>query len=154
MSATNKPTQDYSGLNYKTGFNANRQAVNTGQASSDLMKRSLQAPPVMSNNDAQRAYADVQQGLYSRNNAQMNRGNAAMNAQQSVTDMADRNQLMQQGVANQAKIYQDLAQRSVSQTGLAAQLNAAMVRNKFAVLQNQINEGKRPSQDDINAALR
>ena len=84
----------------------------------------------------------------------MNRANSAMNAQQSVTDMADRNQLMQQGVANQAKIYQDLAQRSVSQTGLAAQLNAARVRNKFAVLQNQINDGKKLSQDDINAALR
>ena len=84
----------------------------------------------------------------------MNRANSAMNAQQSVTDMADRNQLMQQGVSNQAKIYQDLAQRSVSQTGLAAQLNAAMVRNKFAVLQNQINDGKKLSQDDINAALR
>lgn len=152
--STNQPKQDYSGLNYRSGFNANRQAVNTGQASSDLMKRSLQAPPAMSNNDAQRAYANVQQGLYSQNNAQMSRANSAMNAQQSVTDMADRNQLMQQGVANQAKIYQDLAQRSVSQTGLAAQLNAAMVRNKFAVLQNQINERKRPGQDEINAALR
>ena len=151
---TNQTKQDYSGLNYKTGFNANRQAVNSGQASSDLMRRSLQAPPAMSNNDAQRAYKDVQQGLYSQNNAQMIRANSAMNAQQSVTDMADRNQLMQQGVANQAKMYQDLAQRSASQTGLAAQLNAAMVRNKFAVLQNQINEGKKLSQDDINAALR
>jgi hypothetical protein len=152
--SNNQTKQDFSGLNYKTGFNANRQAVNSGQASSDLMRRSLQAPPVMSNNDAQRAYKDVQQGLYSQNNAQMNRSDSAMNAQQSVTDMADRNQLMQQGVANQAKIYQDLAQRSVSQTGLAAQLNAAMVRNKFAVLQNQVGQGKKLGQDDINAALR
>lgn len=126
---------------YQTGFNANRQAVNTGQNKANYLRESLMAPAV-SSKDGQRAVNDMYKGMQGNTVAQMNRQNAAMNAQQSANDMATRSQLTQQGLANQAQIYQDMNKRAIDQIGLASQLNEAMIRSKFAVLSQQAMKAK------------
>ena len=123
-------------LNYQSGFNADRQAVNSGQNNSNFLRESLMKQPI-SSTDGARGVQDVQKGLQGNSVAQMNRGYQAQNAQQSMNDMADRSQLMQQGLANQSKIYSDLSNRAVDQMGLASRLNEAMIRNKFAVINQQ-----------------
>lgn len=123
-------------LNYQSGFNANRQAVNSGQNNASFLRESLTKQPV-SSADGARGVQDVQKGMQQNSLAQMNRGYAAQNAQQSMNDMADRSQLMQQGLANQSKIYSDISNRYVDQMSLASKINEAMIRNKFAVMQQQ-----------------
>lgn len=123
-------------LNYQSGFNADRQAVNSGQNNASFLRESLMKQP-MSSKDGARGVQDVQKGLQGNSIAQMNRGYQAQNAQQSMNDMADRSQLMQQGLANQSKVYSDISNRAVDQMGLASRLNEAMVRNKFAVINQQ-----------------
>ena len=123
-------------LNYQSGYNADRQGVNTGQNAANFLYESLTKTP-LSSKDGDRGYQDVQKGLQQNSLAQINRANTAMNAQQSMNDMAERSQLMQQGIANQSKIYGDIANRAVDQMSLAAKLNEAMIRNKFAVLNQQ-----------------
>ena len=59
------------------------------------------------------------------------------NAEQFAQDQANRSQLMQQGLSNQAKIYSDIQQRSIDQTGLATKLQEAQIRNNFAKAQQQ-----------------
>ena len=44
---------------------------------------------------------------------------------------------MQQGLANQAKIYSDIQKRSIDQMGLATKLQEAQIRNNFAKAQQQ-----------------
>ena len=123
-------------LNYQSGFNADRQAVNSGQNNANFLRESLTKQPV-SSADGARGVQDVQKGMQQNSLAQINRGYAAQNAQQSMNDMADRSQLMQQGLANQSKIYSDISNRAVDQMGLASKINEAMIRNKFSVLRQQ-----------------
>jgi hypothetical protein len=125
-------------LNYQTGFNANSQAVNTGQIKNDFLRESLNKQSV-SSQDGQRAINDLQRGMAQNSVAQMGRQHAQQNAQQSTNDMAARSDLMRQGMANQAKIYQDMNQRSIDQAGLAGRLNEAMIRNRFSLMQALLN---------------
>lgn len=131
MNAQPKPKKP--SIGYQSGFNADRQAVNTGQSNANYLRESLMAPAV-SSKDGQRAVNDMYKGMQGNTVAQMNRQNSAMNAQQSVNDMATRSELTQQGLANQAQIYQDMANRSVSQTALAASLEEAKIRNNAAIM--------------------
>lgn len=123
-------------LNYQSGFNADRQAVNSGQNNSNFLRESLTKQPV-SSTDGARGVQDVQKGMQQNSLAQMNRGYEAQNSQQSMNDMADRSQLMQQGLANQSKVYSDISNRAVDQMGLASKINEAMIRNKFSVMNQQ-----------------
>lgn len=133
VSVDKKPARD---ISYQSGFNANKQAVNAGQNKSDFLRESLLKNPI-SSGDGQRAINDLQAGMQGNSVAQMQRGTAAQNAQQSMNDMATRSDLTRQGLANQAQIYQDMNRRAIDQMGLAGRLNEAMIRNKFAVLNQQ-----------------
>jgi hypothetical protein len=52
-----------------------------------------------------------------------------------MDDQVTRSELMQSGLSNQAKIYADMAQRSIDQTNLAAKLQESMINNRFAFAQ-------------------
>jgi hypothetical protein len=125
-------------LNYQTGFNANSQAINTGQIKSDFLRESLNKQQV-SSKDGQRAINDLQRGMAQNTVAQMGREHAQQNAQKAANDMSTRSDLVRQGMANQAKIYQDIGQRSIDQAGLAGRLQEAMIRNKFQLMQALLN---------------
>lgn len=135
------PARPASGVNYQSGYNADSQAVNSGSIKQNFLKDSLLAPKVKSK-DGQRAVEDVQRGMQAQAVAQMDRGLQSQNAQQAMADQANRSELMQQGLTNQAQIYQDMNQRSIDQIGLAGRLNEAMIRNKFALLEQGLQKTK------------
>ena len=122
-----KPTS----LNYQTGFNADRQAVNTGQIQGQFAKDS-QYRPAQQSQSGQRGVQDLQKSLMMNSQAQMQRGLEAHNAQKQMADQATRSQLAQQGLANQGQIYGDINQRAVSQIDLAAKLKNAEIQRNFA----------------------
>ncbi len=126
-------------LGYQSGFEANAQAVNSGQGKANFLKESLLKSPI-SSQDGQRGIEDIQRGMQANSVSQLGRGYAAQNAQQSANDMATRSQLTQQGLANQAQIYQDMNKRAVDQMGLAAKLNEALIRSKGALIQNMADK--------------
>lgn len=121
-------------LGYQTGFNADRVAVNSGDVLGRLGQEGQHVPQQGSATGIQAA-ADLSKSLAMNDQAQMRRGIEKANAQQSMNDKVTRSELMQSGLSNQAKIYGDMAQRQTSQIGLAAQLQEAMIRNRFALAQ-------------------
>lgn len=127
------------GLNYQSGFNANGQAINTGNIMDRLGKEG--------NYSAQHGSATGKQGTsdlsrsLSRNDAaQLTRGIEKENAQQNMQNQVTRSELMQSGLSNQAKIYGDMAQRENDQVGLAAKLQESMIRNRFALAQALLSQ--------------
>lgn len=121
------------GFGYQTGFNANRQAVNTGNVMDRLGKES-QFQATGSPTGVQAAN-DLSRSQSMNDAAQLRRGIEKTNAQQSMEDQVTRSELMQSGLSNQAKIYGDMAQRSVDQVSLAAKLQESMIRNRMAFAQ-------------------
>lgn len=123
-------------LNYQSSYMANHQAVNAGQVKADYA-RNAQYQGQMATPDAQRGVDDLQKQMTTNTQGQMGRQLEAQNAQKFMQDQATRAELTQQGLANQAKIHSDLAQRSISQMGLSAKLQEAQIRNNFAIAQQQ-----------------
>lgn len=119
---------------YKTGFNAEDQAINSGNVIGRMRAESQYKPQGVTG-DAARAIEDHRRGQLANDTAQMRRGMQLQNSQQYMKDQVARSELMQQGLANQSKIYNDLVQRDVSQIGLAASLQAAMLRSRMAFTQ-------------------
>lgn len=138
------PTAPRSGgaINYQTGFNADRQAVNTGDVLGRLQREGQYAPKQKSQ-EASRAIADLQKGQTGNDMAHLKRGIQATNAAQGMQDQVTRSELMQSGLSNQAKIYSDMASREVDQTGLAARLQEAIIRNRFALSQALLDKEQR-----------
>ena len=125
-----------SSIDYYSGYQANGQAVNAGQAKSNFGQRS-KAKNTATTQDGKRGVQDLQNGMTANFQAQMGRQLESNNAEQFAQDQANRSQLMQQGLSNQAKIYSDIQQRSIDQTGLATKLQEAQIRNNFAKAQQQ-----------------
>jgi hypothetical protein len=121
------------GFGYQAGFNANRQAVNTGNVMDRLGKEG-QYQATGSPTGVQAAN-DLSRSLSMNDAAQLRRGIEKTNAQQNMEDQVTRSELMQSGLSNQAKIYGDMAQRSVDQVSLAAKLQESMIRNRMAFAQ-------------------
>jgi hypothetical protein len=121
-------------LNYQTGFNANRQAVNTGNVLGRLNKES-RVGPLQGSATGQQGAQDLQKAQQFNDAAQISRGLEQQNAQQHLQNQVARSELMQTGLSNQAKVYADITQRSIDQTSLAAKLQEAMIRNRFALYQ-------------------
>lgn len=121
-------------INYQTGFNADRQAVNAGNILDRLGKegRLAMGPQTA---DANRGIQDLQRGQIANDVAHLRRGIQATNAAQNMQDQVTRSELMQTGLSNQAKIYADMASREVDQVSLAAKLQEAIIRNRFALAQ-------------------
>ena len=119
-------------VNYQSGFNANRQAVNSGQVLSDYEGNAF-SPTEGLTDDAQRGVEDLNRGMTDNAQAQMGRQLESQNAQKHMEDQFARSELLQQGLANQAKIHSDINQRAVDQMGLAAQLQDQHIKNSYAV---------------------
>ena len=124
-------------IGYQSGFNADGQAVNSGQAMADYEGNAFFNPTEGLTDDAQRGVSDLQKGMTTNVQAQMGRQLESQNAQKSMADQATRSQLTQQGLANQAQIYGDINQRAVDQMGLAAKLQEATIRNNFSIANQQ-----------------
>lgn len=125
-----------SGINYQSGYQANGQGVNAGQAKANFGRRA-KAKNNATTQDGQRGVQDLQNGMTANFQAQMARQLESNNAEKFAQDQANRSQLMQQGLANQAKIYSDIQKRSIDQMGLATKLQEAQIRNNFAKAQQQ-----------------
>ena len=125
-----KPTQ----LSYQTGFNADRQPINTGAAQQSLAHDS-QYRPQFGSETGKRGAADLQKSQQMNNQSQLQRSYEGTNANHWAQNQTTRSELMQTGLSNQAKIYSDMGQRANDQVGLAAQLQEAQIRNRYALMQ-------------------
>ena len=125
-------------INYQSGYNANKQSINSGQINADFARESQLNAPENLSNDGKRGMEDLQRSLTANSVAQNQRGYDAQNAQQGMVDMANRSQLTQQGAANQAQIYSDINSRAADQIGLAAKIKEANIRNNY-VIANKFN---------------
>ena len=123
-------------VGYQSGFNADGQAVNSGQIMADYEGNAFN-PTAGLTDDAQRGVQDLNAGMTANAQAQMGRQLESQNAQKNMADQATRSQLTQQGLANQAQIYGDINQRAVDQMGLAAKLQEATIRNNFSIANQQ-----------------
>ena len=132
--AISAPSAPAPSLNYQTGFNADSQAINTGNVTGRLGKES-KVGPLEGTATGQQAARDLQKSQTFNDTAQIKRGLEQKNAQQNLQNQVTRSELMQTGLSNQAKIYGDITQRSIDQVGLAAKLQEAMIRNRFALAQ-------------------
>jgi hypothetical protein len=128
----NPPKPSTGGLGYQSGFNADRQPVNTGFASGRLQKES-QFVPQFGSATGKQAALDLTKSQQFNDQAQLRRGMETANAQMGLENQVSRAELMQAGLSNQAKIYADMTQRATDQIGLAAQLQQAMIRNRAAL---------------------
>lgn len=117
---------------YKTSFNADRQPMNTGSVMSRLATES-KFTPTFGSATGKQAASDFAKSQQFNDQAQMRRGMEAANANQHALNQTARSELMQAGVANQAKVYSDLAERASSQMNLAAKLQEAIITNRAAI---------------------
>jgi hypothetical protein len=125
-----------SSIDYYSGYQANGQGVNSGQAKANFGKRA-KAKNTATTQDGQRGVQDLQNGMTANFQSQMARQLESNNSEKFAQDQANRSQLMQQGLANQSKIYSDIQKRSIDQMGLATKLQEAQIRNNFAKAQQQ-----------------
>lgn len=120
-------------VGYQSGFNAEGQAVNSGQALSDYERNAFFNPVQGLTDDGERGVQDLNRSMTDNAQAQMGRALDSQNAQKNMQDQFVRSELTQQGLANQAQIYGDISQRAVDQMGLAAKLQEAIIRNNFSI---------------------
>ena len=119
-------------ISYQSGFNAEGQAVNSGQVLGDYERNAFN--PVQGlTDDGERGVQDLSRSMTDNSQAQMGRALESQNAQKNMQDQFVRSELTQQGLANQAQIYGDISQRAIDQMGLAAKLKEAQIRNKFSI---------------------
>lgn len=110
------------------------QAVNSGNVLGRLDQES-QYTPTMGTQTGIQGGKDLSKSLSANSRAQIGRGVEAANAQQSSANHVMKSELTQAAMANQARIYGDMAQRSNDQLSLATKLQEAMIRNRMAFAQ-------------------
>lgn len=118
----------------KTGFNPDDQAINAGSVMDRLGREGGLLPQSLLG-DGARAAGDFRKSQQMNDRAQLQRGIAQENAQQNMQEQGMRSELLQMGLSNQAKIYGDMAQRAVSQVGLASQLQQALIQHRASLMQ-------------------
>ena len=143
-----QPERENVQLGYQSGFNADGQAVNTGQVLSDYEGNAFFAGTDQLTDDGARGVADLNNQMTTNNVAQMRRSLDTNNAQKNMADQYMRSQLTQQGLANQAQIYGDISQRAIDQMGLAARLQEAQIRNNFAIADQRVKQNKAAELDE------
>jgi hypothetical protein len=139
-STDSKPS---SKIGYQTGFNANGQSVNHGQAVSDYGRNAFFSPLEGLTDDGERGLQDLNNSMTDNAQAQMGRILETQNAEKNMQDQFVRSELTQQGLANQAQIYGDISQRAVDQMGLAAKLQEATIRNNFSIANQRAMAAKK-----------
>jgi hypothetical protein len=110
------------------------QAVDSGNVLGRLGQES-QYTPTMGTQTGIQGGKDLSKSLSANSRAQIGRGVEAANAQQSSANHVMKSELTQAAMANQARIYGDMAQRSNDQLSLATKLQEAMIRNRMAFAQ-------------------
>lgn len=160
-----QPKQDNVNLGYQSGFNADGQAVNTGQVLSDYEGNAFFRGNDQLTDDGARGVSDLNNQMTTNNVSQMARSLDTNNAQKNMADQYQRSELTQQGLANQAQIYGDISQRAIDQMGLAARLQEAQIRNNFAIanqrvlmdkadeMEKRLGFGNKSSRDSLKGAL-
>ena len=142
-------------LNYQSGFNADGQAVNAGQTMGNYERNARVNPLESLTDDGQRGVQDLNNQMTDNAQAQMQRSLESQNAQKNLQDQFQRSELTQQGLTNQAQMYGDISQRAVDQMGLAAKLQEAAIRNRFAVAQQYaLRMQQQQQQQSISGANR
>lgn len=123
------PSRDF---DYQTAFNAQGQAVNSGNIMGRLNAESRYSPNAGSAS-GNRAASDLQKSMLMENAAQGQRGIEQANAQQNAQEQAARSEAMQSAMSNQARMYSDATNRANDQLSLATQIQQAMMesRNRF-----------------------
>ena len=121
-------------LSYQTGFNAEDQAINQGNVLGRLKAESGVSTNGMAG-DGARAVQDHARAQRANDLAQMRRGLELQNSQEFMKQQVARSELLQSGLANQARMYGDIAGREASQIGLAAQLQSSMIKSRSALMQ-------------------
>lgn len=126
----NKPLNNApaGGFGYQPKFSDGHKAVNTGNIQGRQAKES-QYVPKFGSSTGQQAAQDLSKSLSYNDASQTARAAANVNSTQSLADSISRIQLMQQGRANAAKVYQDITSRGNDQLGLASSLRAAQIGN-------------------------
>lgn len=137
-----QPARENVQLGYQSGFNADGQAVNTGQVLSDYEGNAFFQGNDQLTDDGARGVADLNNQMTANNVSQMARSLDTNNAQKNMADQYQRSELTQQGLANQAQIYGDISQRAIDQMGLAARLQEAQIRNNFAIASQRVMQNK------------
>jgi hypothetical protein len=127
---TQAPSPAGAGSGVQTGFNAAGQAANAGS----IMGRLDREGGLTSANldgDGGRAMSDLAKSQSMANASTVGRGLEQQNAEHHMKDQAAQSELLQAALSNQTKQYSDLAQRQVSQIGLASQLQNALIKHSL-----------------------
>lgn len=119
----------------QTGFNAGRQTVNAA-AVTDRLGKDGRLGNYAAPGDGGRAAQDFAKSQQMNSAAQLRRGLEGENASQNMQNQAMRSELLQSAMANQAKIASDMAQRSVSQIGLASQIQNSLMKYRNLLFQS------------------
>lgn len=130
----NKPLSNApaGGFQYSPKFNDGGVAVNPGNITGRQAKEA-QFTPKFGSETGKQAAKDLGKSLSYNDQAQTQRAAGTLNSTQSLADSISRIQLLQQGRANAAKVYNDISQRQNDQLGLAAGLKAAQLGNSAAL---------------------
>lgn len=122
---SNAPT---GGFQYTPKFNDGGVAVNPGDITGRQAKEA-QFTPKFGSETGKQAAKDLSKSLSYNDQAQTQRATGTLNSTQSLADSISRIQLLQQGRANAAKVYQDISSRGNDQLSLAAGLRSAQINN-------------------------
>lgn len=121
-------------LGTTTRYGYNGQAINSG----NVMERHGKESGLgqwQGSADGMRGANDYQAGEQAASAANIQRGVDTQNAQQHMKEQGVKADLTQTAMANQARIYGDMAQRETSQVRLAQGLQEAIMRHRNALLQ-------------------
>lgn len=128
-------SQQLNALNAKQGLGLGRPAVNVGSNLGRLEKEGRVSSGLSPTGDGGRAADDFRKSQQMNESAQLRRGLEKANAQHDMQEKAMRSELIQMAASNRAKMVGDMAQREVSQIGLGAQLQSALMQNRNSLMQ-------------------
>ena len=114
-------------VNYQTGINPNRQAIN----SSDVLGRAGKEARMAGGSGAA---ADFARGQIANDRAQLQRGISQENAQQNMVEQANRSEMFQAGLSMQADMMNKTAQLRANQVGMAADMMQNLMRSRGALM--------------------
>lgn len=117
-------------ISYQTGINAERPAINASSVLDRAGKEGRLA------GGASGAAKDFLKGTQMGDAAELNRGIKMENAQQNMAAQANRSELFQAGVAQQADMYGKLAQHKANQASMAVEWFQQMMQAREALMQS------------------
>ena len=117
-------------LNYQSGLNTERPAINSGNVTERAAKEGRLAQVTAG------AAKDFLKGTQSEDAANLRRGISQLNAQQNMVEQANRSELFQAGLAQQVDMFSKMAQHRASQAGMAAEIMQKLMQSREALMQS------------------